>query len=453
MKPLVLCIDRDDDIGRKTGIKGPIVGRVNNLDAAQKLALADPADTDVNALYGAIKIAGELETEVATLTGESHIGSVSDMEVAKQLDEILAKLKPQSVIFVSDGLDDEQVLPIIQSRVKVDSVQTITVRQSKELEKAYFKLANFIKEVTGEPALARLIFGLPGIALIILAIGGIQALSWILGVIGIYLVIKGFGLEESFFNTTTEFLKSLSVERMSTLLYVISFLTFVLGFVNASNDLEKSSLSLADSNMTLNAIGLFILNSSSVNLVLLAAVIFLAARIIDEWTLKKFIHVRRYFILVGFIALIAFILEAGANYLINENYGVSNFIVRGVLGVIALAVWIKLTEIFFKAEIQRIERVIKETEGKEVKDTEGRNLGKVTKAVVENLKLKEVRAGSKSFTNKDIVSIGEFLVVKKADDTVAPIPQIGDAIRQLKLHTPQSFPKLPDFNYRRQRKK
>ena len=27
MKTLVLCVDRDDDIGIKTGIKGPLIGR------------------------------------------------------------------------------------------------------------------------------------------------------------------------------------------------------------------------------------------------------------------------------------------------------------------------------------------------------------------------------------------------------------------------------------------
>ena len=46
MKILVLCVDRDDDIGVKTGIKGPLVGRDDNLAAATKLGLADPEDSD-----------------------------------------------------------------------------------------------------------------------------------------------------------------------------------------------------------------------------------------------------------------------------------------------------------------------------------------------------------------------------------------------------------------------
>src|SRR5205823_6437131 len=54
MKILVLCVDRDDDIGVKTGIKTPLIGREANLNAATKLGLADPEDSDVNALLSAI---------------------------------------------------------------------------------------------------------------------------------------------------------------------------------------------------------------------------------------------------------------------------------------------------------------------------------------------------------------------------------------------------------------
>jgi putative membrane protein len=444
VKPLVVCVDRDDDIGQKALIKGPIIGRAPNLEAAQKLALADPADTDVNALYGAIKLADELGTEVVTLTGVGHVGVISDKEIARQLDEILSKLKPVSIIFVSDGLDDEQVMPIIQSRVKIDSVQTITVRQSKELEKAYFKLTNFIKEVTGDPALARLIFGLPGIALLLLAVGGAQALSWIMGVVGIYLIVKGFGWEDELFNTASDFLKSLSVERMSTVLYLLAVL---LGLY-AMFDLERSSLSFTDSSILLNTLSLFIRNSNSVNMLFAALFIAISARVKDEWTVKRFIHVRRYFLLAGIISLVYILLDAGANYFSIENYSVRDFATRGLIAVAALGVWIKLTELFFKAEIRVIEKIMRETEGKEVTDAEGRKYGKVTKAVVENFELKEIRMGRKAIPRKEIISIGDTIIVKKEESSFSAIPQISNAIKAFKFPGPQSFPRLPDFTYR-----
>jgi putative membrane protein len=453
VETLVLCIDRDDDIGRKTGFKGPIIGFEKNLEVAQKLALADPADTDVNAIYGALKIASEVATEVVSLTGDGHVGVVSDNEIARQLDEVIALLKPQSVIFVSDGLDDQQVLPIIQSRVKVNSVQTIVVRQSKELEKAYFKLANFIKEVMGDPALARLIFGLPGIALLLLAAGGIQALSWIMGVVGIYLIIKGFGWEEELFTATGNFIKSLSVERVSTLLYFLALIALALGAAIGYQDLQKANLTFSDitSGSTLSTLGLFIMRSASMNLIFLSFLVAIIARTIDELAVKRFIHVRRYLILAAFITLVAFVLDAGANYMVNEDYW--GFLMKGLIGVFALAVWIKVTELMFRSEIRIIEKVMKETEGKEVSDTEGNKLGKVGKAIVESMKLKGIRVGGRTIPNKEIVSIGDVIVVKKEEPVTSPFQRLT-TIRSFKFHPPQNLPDFSEaFGYTRRKKK
>jgi len=41
-KLLVICIDRDNDVGEKAGIVTPVVGRDACIEAAQRLALEDP---------------------------------------------------------------------------------------------------------------------------------------------------------------------------------------------------------------------------------------------------------------------------------------------------------------------------------------------------------------------------------------------------------------------------
>jgi putative membrane protein len=53
---LIIAIDRDDDLGRKAGIESPVIGRDNVLHAAIKFATTDPEDSDVNTIFGAIKI-------------------------------------------------------------------------------------------------------------------------------------------------------------------------------------------------------------------------------------------------------------------------------------------------------------------------------------------------------------------------------------------------------------
>ena len=73
-RTLVLSVDRDDDIGYKAQVESPCIGRAACLKAANTLALADPEDSDVNAIFQAIKIFDELitkgeDTQVAVISG------------------------------------------------------------------------------------------------------------------------------------------------------------------------------------------------------------------------------------------------------------------------------------------------------------------------------------------------------------------------------------------------
>ena len=52
---LIVCVDRDNDIEVKTGIKTPVVGKDLCLNAATKLALSDPEEADANAIFAAVK--------------------------------------------------------------------------------------------------------------------------------------------------------------------------------------------------------------------------------------------------------------------------------------------------------------------------------------------------------------------------------------------------------------
>ena len=73
-RTLVLSVDRDDDIGWKGKIDSPVIGRAATVKAANTLALADPEDSDVNAIFMAVKIYDELtakgeDTAIAVIAG------------------------------------------------------------------------------------------------------------------------------------------------------------------------------------------------------------------------------------------------------------------------------------------------------------------------------------------------------------------------------------------------
>src|SRR2546427_602169 len=154
MKTLVLCVDRDDDVGTKTPVKGPLIGRDENLVAATKLGLADPEDSDVNALLTAISVYDERvslgeDAEIATITGDVRVGPISDRILTKQLERVLEEVKPDRAFLVSDGAEDEYIFPIISSRIRVDHVRRVFVRQSPAIESTYYMIVKAMRNPKG----------------------------------------------------------------------------------------------------------------------------------------------------------------------------------------------------------------------------------------------------------------------------------------------------------------
>jgi len=143
MTILVLSVDRDNDFGEKAGLSGPFIGREENLNAALALGLKDAEDSDTNTLLAAIGIYDEMvkkgmDVEVANICGDIKVGYESDLTLTTQLENVLEVVKPERVILVSDGAEDEYVFPIISSRIKVDSVKKVFVKQAPSVEGTYY---------------------------------------------------------------------------------------------------------------------------------------------------------------------------------------------------------------------------------------------------------------------------------------------------------------------------
>ncbi len=150
-KTLVLCVDRDNDFGEKAGVKSPIIGRGQNLAAANSLMLADAEDSDSNALFSAISTYDSLvksgeDVELATICGNKNVGTVSDEILGRQIDDVVSLAKPNDVVVVSDGAEDDFILPLIQSRIKIRAIKRVTVRQSPQIESMYYIIVKALKE-------------------------------------------------------------------------------------------------------------------------------------------------------------------------------------------------------------------------------------------------------------------------------------------------------------------
>ena len=212
-RTLVLCVDRDDDLGSKAGIKTPLIGREENISAAVSLALKDPEEPDANAIFEAVRIfdrfkEGSVEKEskdecqIATIAG-SELGDVgADKTLVAELTQVLSDYSATEVILVTDGFADEAILPLVQSRVPVSSVRRITVRHSESIEETVWLFSRYVKMIFDNPRYSRVVLGLPGALLIIL--GFLYMVNWVgyswiafLIVLGGFLVVKGFMLDKA----------------------------------------------------------------------------------------------------------------------------------------------------------------------------------------------------------------------------------------------------------------
>ena len=150
-KTLVLAVDRDDDYGVKANVETPIIGFDQCRDAAVSRGVVDPEDSDVNGLFAALNIYRELsedgrDVEVALICGDKKVGHISDSVVIDELEAVLKEVQPDRVILVGDGAEDEYVYPIVSSRVPIDSVKKVYVKQAPGLEGAFYIVSRMLND-------------------------------------------------------------------------------------------------------------------------------------------------------------------------------------------------------------------------------------------------------------------------------------------------------------------
>ena len=209
-KLLVICIDRDDDLGRKTGISTPVVGRDACIEAAQRLALEDPEDADSNSIFFAVKTYEDLiskgyKAQVITVTGVENRGVQADEKVASEIKSVLKKFSANGAVIVSDGEDDEMVIPVIQNVIPVISVQRVVMQVSRTIEHSYAVFGKFLKLVMYNPKYSKFFLGVPGILLLIGGIGAVtgynaEIFAVLVTILGGAFLIRAFDIDKAWTN-------------------------------------------------------------------------------------------------------------------------------------------------------------------------------------------------------------------------------------------------------------
>ena len=206
-KILIICIDRDDDIGIKSGIETPVIGKDQCIEAGARLAIEDPEDSDCNAIFGAIKSYEEFRTkghdaEVTIVAGKFNRGVEGDMKIAHEIDKVLDGYDADGAVVVSDGEDDETVIPIIQGKIPIISLQRVIVRQSRSVEYSYAILARYLKILFYDPRYSKFFLGLPGALFITSGLSIIfgfsrEAFALGLSILGLAFILRAFDIDKA----------------------------------------------------------------------------------------------------------------------------------------------------------------------------------------------------------------------------------------------------------------
>ena len=207
---LVICVDRDNDVGKKAGISTPVVGRNACIEAAQRLALEDPEDADSNAIFSAIKTYEDLvssgyKAQVITVAGTETRSVQGDEKIASEIKSVLSKFSADGAVIVSDGEDDEMVIPIIQNVIPVVSVQRVVMKVSRTIEHSYAVFGKFLKMVVYDPRYSKFFLGVPGILLLIGGIGVLtgytaEIFAVLVGILGGAFLIRAFDIDKAWSN-------------------------------------------------------------------------------------------------------------------------------------------------------------------------------------------------------------------------------------------------------------
>jgi len=238
---LILCVDLDDDLGRKTGFDTPVVGRDAVEAAAVALATADPEDSDVNVCFQGVHVHDNIDdesVEVAVVTGTAKADVSANRKVGEEVDTVLASLstgEDVKAIVVTDGAQDESVLPVIRSRVPIDGVRRVVVRQAQDLESMYYTF----KQVLADPETRGTILIPLGILLLIYPISILaeviglpgSTLGVISALLGLYVLFRGLGLEETIDETLERVRVGLFSGRVQLITYVVAAALVVVGSV------------------------------------------------------------------------------------------------------------------------------------------------------------------------------------------------------------------------------
>ena len=225
---LVLCVDRSGDVGRAAGLETPVVGWEAVRSVVTDVGLDDPEDSRVNCVLEALRVARDLrddreETVLAVVSGSGDSIVGADRSLSAQIDDLVAEHDPDAAVVVIDSANDERVVPVIESRVRVDSVDRVIVRQAHDIESTYYLLKQFLAdEELRSTVLVPLGAMLLVVPVLLTQFSTAVAMAGLASVLGAALLYKGLAIDELLSEVPERVRSGLYSGRVSVVTYAVS---------------------------------------------------------------------------------------------------------------------------------------------------------------------------------------------------------------------------------------
>lgn len=240
---LVVCIDRGETVADATE-EIPVVGEQAVRSLVTDVGLSDPESSRVNCLLEGLRLTRERRTAddtpvLAVVSGRD--GSVdADREIARQVDELLAAHDITSAVVVTDNAADERLIHVVESRIQVDAVSRVVVRQARDLESTYYLMKQFLAdEELRQTVLVPIGVALLAVpVLLVFAQSAAVAVAAVAAITGLFLLYKGLGIDDALAALTGGMREGLYTGRVSIVTTVIAaglaLVGLVAGVINAT---------------------------------------------------------------------------------------------------------------------------------------------------------------------------------------------------------------------------
>ncbi|AFA38166.1 putative membrane protein [Pyrobaculum oguniense TE7] len=241
MRVLVLYVDRDGDI-KAQGFDTPVLGRDEVLRLAIRYILANPDDSDANAIFAAVKIHDRLVAEhgsdnvnVAVVSG-SPDPALADIAVLRELEQVLTQYDADVIYFVSDGPSDEAAVAAIQTKRPVVSVYRVVVKQARGVEETVTLFRYYLNKAIKEPEYRRYTVGVPAFLAFVALLGtafNTELVRYILNMlllfISFFITLYGFGIYDFLRDLLKKYEITFILTLVSLFIIVVYLAMLILG--------------------------------------------------------------------------------------------------------------------------------------------------------------------------------------------------------------------------------